>query len=200
MRKKVLTLIIVGAVVALAAAGPSGVKAQEQALQSKSDSSCLKCHVDYGKKENLLAGKLYDVSNKAKTIQLQIDKDMEIVHFDDSTVLKNAPSIKDIPKQESVRITYVKKDGKNLAQLVEVKKGLEVPKEQLLDAKEVAKLVAMGPERGKYILLDSRPGNLYNEGHIPTAVSMPFFAFDNLAEKLFKDKETLQIYYCAGFS
>lgn len=200
MRRKVLTLIIVSAVVALTAAWPPGAMAQEGQLPSKSDSSCLKCHADYDKKPNLLAGKLYDVSTKANTIQLQIDKDMEVIHFDDSTVLKNAPSLKEIPKQESIRISYVKKDGKSLAKLIEVKKGLEVPKEQLADVEDVAKLVALGPERGKYILLDSRPENMYNEGHIPTAVPMPFFAFDKLAEKLLKDKEVLQIYYCSGFS
>ncbi len=200
MPRIVLTSIIVSAVIAFAAVGPPGAIAQEEKLPSKSDSSCLKCHADYDKKPGLLAGKLYDVSIKANTIQLQIDKDMEVIHFDDSTTLKNAPSFKEIPKQESIRITYAKKDGKNLATLVEVKKGLEVPKEQLANADEVAKLVALGPEKGKYVLLDSRPENMYNEGHIPTAVSMPFFAFDKLAEKLLKDKEALQIYYCAGFS
>ena len=79
--------------------------------------------------------------------------------------------------------------------------GTSVPKDQLLGVDEVAKLVAKGPEAGKYVLLDSRPDNFYNEGHIPTAVSMPFFAFDKLAETLLpKDKEILQIYYCSGFS
>ncbi len=53
-----------------------------------------------------LAGKLYDVAKKSHTIQLQMDKDMEIIHFDDSTVLKNAPAFKEIPKQESIRVTY----------------------------------------------------------------------------------------------
>lgn len=108
--------------------------------------------------------------------------------------------MKEIPKQESVRVSYVKKDGKNLAKLIEVKKGLEVSKEQLAEVDEIAKLVALGPEKGKYMLIDSRPENMYNEGHIPTAVPMPFFAFDKLAEKMLKDKEVLQIYYCAGFS
>ena len=149
MRRKVLTLIIVSAVVAFASAWPTGAIAQEGKLPSKSDSSCLKCHTDYDKKPNLLAGKLYDVSTKANTIQLQIDKDMEIIYFDDSTVLQNAPSIKEIPKQESIRISYVKKDGKSLAKLIEVKKGLEVPKDKLADAEEVAKLVALGPEKGQ---------------------------------------------------
>jgi rhodanese-related sulfurtransferase len=66
---------------------------------------------------------------------------------------------------------------------------------------EVAALVAKGPEKGKYVLLDSRPPEMYNQGHIPTALAMPFFAFDKLQETLLpKDKDILQIYYCSGFS
>ena len=39
---------------------------------------------------------------------------------------------------------------------------------------------------------------MFNEGHIPTAESM---TLDKLQEQaLPKDKDILQIYYCAGFS
>ncbi|MGO9569818.1 MAG: rhodanese-like domain-containing protein [Desulfomonilaceae bacterium] len=196
-----LAAVFVAALLAIAMVWTPVVSAADEKLPSKVDASCMKCHADYEKAGNLLAGKLVEVANKSGTIQLQIDKDMEVIHFDDSTQLKNAPAFKDIPKQESVRITYIKKDGKNFAKLVEVKKGITVPKEQLADTEEVAQLIAKGPEAGKYVLLDSRPDNFYNEGHIPTAVSMPFFAFDKLAETLPpKNNEILQIYYCSGFS
>ena len=201
MRRKTLSVLALLAAVAFASGWSLvGSATADDKLPSKSDQSCLKCH-EYDKASNLFAGKLVDVSKKAKAIQLQIDKDMEVIYFDDSTVLKNAPSLSEIPKQESVRITYLKKDGKTFAKEVEVKKGIAVPKEQLADAQEVAKLVALGPEKGKYVLLDSRPGDMYDQGHIPTAASMPFFAFDKLQEQLLpKDKEMLQIYYCSGFS
>jgi hypothetical protein len=202
MRKKQLIAAVSAIALAVALGLPpcAGAASPDQ-LPSKSDPSCLKCHADYASKANLLAGKFVDVANKSKSLQLQIGKDMEVIYFDDDTVLKNAPSYKEIPKNESVRVTYYNKDGKHVAKLVEVKKGLEVSKEQLASVEEVAGLVAKGPEKGKYVLLDSRPGNMYNEGHIPTALSMPFFAFDKLQEKLLpKDKDILQIYYCAGFS
>ncbi len=195
-------LVVLTLLVALVSAVPwvtSDAIAQDK-LPSKSDASCLKCH-QYDKMDNILAGKWVDVAIKTKTIQLGIDKDNEVIYFDDSTVLKNASSMKEVPKQESVRIVYIKKDGKNFAKEVEVKKGIDVPKEQLASVDEVAKLVAKGPEKGKYVLLDSRPTPMYNEGHIPTAVPMPFSEFDSLAETMLpKDKEVLQIYYCAGFS
>lgn len=188
------TCLIVSAVWPLCATA-----AADEKLPAKSDQSCLKCH-EYDKQANIMAGKFKSASVKANCLQIQIDKGLEVITFDDQTVLKNAPTIPEIPKEESVRVTYIKKDGKTYAKEIEVKKGLAVPAEQLISTEEVAALVAKGPEKGKYILLDSRPMERYNEGFIPTAVGMPFFAFDKLAEKLLKDKETLQIYYCAGFS
>lgn len=201
MVKRLLTVLLAVAFVAgtmgwsqLVSAGPEGK------LPSKSDKSCLKCH-QYDKQANVLAGKLASVSRKAKTIQLQIGKEMEVIHFDDKTVLKNAPTFKKIPKKESVKIIYAKRDGKTYATQVVVKKGIKVSKEQLATVEEVAKLVAQGPEKGKYVLIDSRPAPMYDQGHVPTAKKMPFFAFDKLKDKVLpKDKEVLQIYYCAGFS
>ncbi|MFH0821495.1 MAG: rhodanese-like domain-containing protein, partial [Pseudomonadota bacterium] len=160
-----------------------------------------KCHPEYEKQAALFAGQLVGVSQKAKTICLKMDGENEVVFYDDATVLKNAPAMKDIPKDESVRIAYVKKDGKRFATLVEVKKGIEVPKEKLASAEDVAKLTALGPEKGNYVLIDSRPAEMYHGGYIPTAKNMPFFAFDGLVDKVLpKNKDTLQIYYCAGFS
>jgi len=198
MRRSIVTALAMIAV--FAAWSLPGMAVADEALPSKSDESCLKCH-KYDKDPNTLAGKLADVSMKAKTIQLQIGKDMEIVYFDDATALKNAPAMNEIPKTESVKIVYHKKDGKNFAKEVQVKKGLKVPEDKLASVEEVAKLVALGPQKGKYVLLDSRPLEAYNAGHVPTAVAMPFPAFDQMAEKVLpKDKETLQIYYCIGFT
>lgn len=199
-KRLILTILGVAAIAGMTGFTPAAIAVAQDNLPSQSDPSCLKCH-KYDKMPNILAGKLRDVSNKAKTVSLEIGKDVEVIFFDDATELKNAPTFKKIPKGESVKIVYTKKDGKTYAKLVEVKKGIDVPKEKLATAEEVAELVAKGPEKGKYVLLDSRPDTMYEGGHIPTAVAMPFFAFDKLQEKVLpKDKEVLQIYYCAGFS
>ena len=201
MVKRLLTVTLAIAFVAGAIGWSQLVSAEpEGKLPSRSDKSCLKCH-QYDKQANVLAGKFAGVSSKAKTIQLQIGKEMEVIHFDDKTVLKNAPTYKKIPKKESVKIIYARRDGKTYATEVVVKKGIDIPKEQLATVEEVAKLVAEGPEKGKYVLIDSRPGPMYDRGHVPTAKKMPFFAFDKLKDKILpKDKEILQVYYCAGFS
>ena len=58
------------------------------------------------------------------------------------------------------------------------------------------KLVAQGPEKGKYLLIDARPAPRFMEGAIPTAINIPFVAFDKMVDRLPKDKSTLIIYYC----
>ena len=170
-----------------------------KALSTGSDEHCEECR-DSEEEAGLLHGTLVDFSQELKTIRLQVGKDLEILYFDDSTALKNASKMQEIPIGESVKILYHKKRGKILAKEVEVKKGLKVPPGRLASTEEVAELVSLGPDQGKYVLLDGRPVNWYNSGHIPTANVMPLWDFDDLKDKLLpKGKDVLQIYYCSGF-
>jgi hypothetical protein len=167
--------------------------------QTGSDERCEECR-DAEEEAGLLHGNLVDLSQEAKTFRLRIGRDMQLLYFDDSTTLKNANAMPDIPIGESLKVLYHKKRGKIFAKEVEVKKGLKVPPEQLASLEEVSKLVSLGPGRGKYVLLDGRPVNWYSAGHIPTAQAMPIWVFDDLKDKLLpRDKDVLQVYYCSGF-
>ena len=65
---------------------------------------------------------------------------------------------------------------------------------------EVEKLVAMGPEKGNFTLIDSRPTPRYQDGFIPGAINLPYPAFDKNLDKLPTDKNRLIIFYCAGIT
>ena len=86
-----------------------------------------------------------------------------------------------------------------MATKIVAKPKIEVPEEQLMDVKELSKLVAQGPEKGVYMLVDSRPGIKFQSGHIPGAVSIPFPKMQKMKDKLPKDKNTQVIFYCEGF-
>ena len=101
---------------------------------------------------------------------------------------------------KEVRIEYTEKDGKKFATLVSAKVPIKVRTEMLMNTADVEKLVAQGPEKGKYLLIDARPAPRFMEGAIPTAINIPFAAFDKMMEKLPKDKNALIIYYCAGMT
>jgi len=75
-----------------------------------------------------------------------------------------------------------------------------IAREKIVTLDEVERLVALGPDDGKFELVDSRPLVRYNEGHIPFAISIPDADFDKFAWKLPRDKDKLIIFYCSGHS
>ena len=160
---------------------------------------CLKCHQSFKKMQDTLAGNFKSRSNKAKTIQMKINNGMKLVKFTKDTKIKNVPSIKKLKGTIPIRVHYKKVGADLVATEIVAKPEMKVPKDQLMGTKELAKLVSMGPEKGNYTLVDSRPGNLYLTAHIPTAISIPFPKMKKLSAKLPKDKTRLLIFYCEGF-
>lgn len=167
---------------------------------------CTSCH----KAEPGAVRGYFDlVAFKAKTIQVKIDDAVELFAFDEDEIkvvngagkTGDGEFLKDnkVKKGHEIKVEYTEKNGvKTAVKLIE-KPPVEVPAEMLINTAEVEKLVALGPEKGKYFLYDSRPLPRFQDGFIPTAVNLPFPSFDKLAEKLLpKDKNALIIFYCAG--
>jgi len=159
---------------------------------------CLNCHKNYKDMQDILTGTFKSRSNKAKSIQVNIDNRMQVVKYTPETTIKNVPDIKSLREPMPLRVHY-KRVGEDLvATDIVVKPKMEVPKEQLMSVKELEKLVALGPEKGGYTLVDSRPGIKYKAGHIPTSISIPFPKMKEMKDKLPKDKNQLLIFYCEG--
>jgi rhodanese-related sulfurtransferase len=129
-----------------------------------------------------------------------------VVTFDPASLkVVNAPEgadlekmLKAIRKGMESRVDYVVEGGQKKVTTLTLKPKLKVAEEKQVKTAELEKLVAMGPEKGRYALFDARPLPKYAEGHIPTAESLPFPAFDKEKGKLPADKSTLVIFYCAG--
>ena len=165
---------------------------------------CSNCHQP---QEGSLRGNFDSVAYKTQSIQIKIDEATEIVSFDKATLKvvnvkgeNTEEPLRDIKKGKEVRIEYTEKDGKKFATLVVAKPPIKVAPEKLMSTADVEKLVAQGPEKGKYLLVDARPAPRFMEGAIPTAVNIPFPAFEKMVDKLPKDKNALIVYYCAGMT
>ena len=160
---------------------------------------CLKCHSGLKDMKDTLAGNFKSRSNKAKTIQMKINNGMQLVQFTKDTTIKNVPSIKALKGTIPIRVHYKKVGADLVATEIVAKPEMKVPEDQLVSTPELEKLVALGPEKGKYTLVDSRPGNLFMTAHIPTAISIPFPKMKKMMAKLPKDKNRQVIFYCEGF-
>jgi len=185
---------------ALAALTLAGLSASPAAAEVMASKKCLKCHAEIKDMSNVVAGDFQSRSNKAKSISVKVAPGKTvIIKFTPQTKVKNVPSIKKLKKPIPVRVSYVKKGSDLVATEIVAKPQIKVPADQLIGVKELAALVAQGPEKGGYTLVDSRPPIRYHEGHLPGALMIPFPKMPDLMGKLPKDKSKLVIFYCQGF-
>ncbi|MBC8018020.1 MAG: sulfurtransferase [Verrucomicrobia bacterium] len=202
IKKTVVFTLIASAVIVVAAFAADPVPAAKPMIAK----ICTNCHKA---EAGALLGHFDNVAFKAKTIQVKIDDATELLKFDEDEIkvingkgkTGDGDFLKDnlVKKGHEIKVEYVEKDGvKTAVKLIE-KPPVKIPAEMLIATADIEKLVALGPEKGKYFLFDSRPLPRFQEGSIPTAVNLPFPAFDKLADKLLpKDKNALVIFYCAG--
>ena len=177
--------------------------AQPAAPKPTSAKICLTCHQAQA---GNLRGHFDNFAPKNNSFQLKIDEATEVLRYDKAALKVTSPepgatlddTLKAIKKGHEVRVEYGEKDGVKTATVLAVKPPVKLAAHETATLDEVQKLVALGPEKGKYFLFDSRPAPRFQEGNIPTAVNLPFPAFDKLVDKLPADKNALVIFYCSG--
>jgi hypothetical protein len=202
------TVLTLGLVMTAGQAAAQEKTAAPTAPQAKPTMAklCANCHQP---EPGNLRGNFDSVAYKTQSIQIKIDDATEILRFDKQALnVANVqpdpdnPSepLRAIKKGKEIRVEYTERDGKKIATVVVAKPPIKVAPEKLMNTANVEKLVALGPEKGKYLLIDARPAPRFMEGAIPTAINIPFPAFEKMADKLPKDKASLIIYYCAGMT
>jgi rhodanese-related sulfurtransferase len=177
--------------------------AAEPAPRPNSAKICTTCHTTAA---DNLRGHFDNLILKSSSFQLKVDERIEVLHYDKATVKVVTPetaadvdaAFKSIAKGHEVRVQFTEKDGVKTAVSVAVKPPVKLAANEVIGLDEVQWLVAQGPEKGKYFLFDSRPAPRFMEGAIPTAVNLPFPAFDKNVDKLPADKAALVIFYCSG--
>lgn len=181
----------------------ASVLLQAQSPKPTHGKMCLLCHQPA---PVTLRGNFDALAFQNNTLQLKVDDSTEVLRYDKAAIKvlskEKAESaeaaLKAIKKGHEIRVEYTEAGGVKTATLVSVKPPVEVAASERMSLEEIQKLVAMGPEKGKYFLFDSRPPVRFQEGNIPTAVNLPFPAFDQNASKLPADKTALVIFYCSG--
>jgi len=164
---------------------------------------CNTCH----KPDASVRGYFDNVAFKSNSIQLNLGTATEIVKFDAKTIKvidagepKKAEHLREVKKGHEARIEFTEKDGVKTATLISFKGPIKIAQEKLILYPAVQKLVAAGPEKGDYTLIDSRPLPRFQEGTIPTSINLPFPAFDKFLDRLPKEKDKLLVFYCQGIT
>jgi len=146
----------------------------------------------------LKEGKVSGVSKKAKSISIVVGKGDKaktmMVKFDDNT-----KGMEFAKKGEAAIIEYVQRDTDKYATIIKPKLAKLPEGVTEIQPAEVAALVDVGPEKGAYLLVDSRPAKRYADGHLPTAISIPVEKLKEEGETLLpKDKDQLIVFHCGG--
>lgn len=193
------TLAPLGAIATLLLAQPAGADAPP----GKSAKLCMSCHktVEAGQ----IRGHFDGAVMKSRSLQLKVDGETEVLSFDPATlqVVNGEPGdlekvMKGIRSGMESRVDYVLDGNVKRVSVLTLKPKLKVPEEKQVKTEELEKLVALGPQKGKYFLFDARPAPKYAEGFIPTAENLPFPAFEKEKGRLPEAKDALVIFYCAG--
>lgn len=161
--------------------------------------NCLSCH-SYSQDQKLILGDFQSYSRQANLLTVKIGARSQIVKISDQTQLENAKSYRDLNLNNSLKIAFEEKPDGLYARKVTVKPPITVPKKQLISTKEMEQLIKEGPEKGQYLLLDSRPAYRFQEERLPGAQNMPLPNFDKLTHLLPADKGQMIIFYCQGFT
>lgn len=158
---------------------------------------CKQCHQP---EQDLVRGTLVSVTEKFRTINVQVGgKLVWLITYGDELKIIGADKLSAISKDKEISVRFTGDEKKPYAVSLTVKPPAKVAPEKLVLTEDMLKLVAQGPEKGKFVLIDSRPKPRYNEGHIPHAVSLDNARFDELKDKaLPANKDTLLIFYCGG--
>ena len=164
---------------------------------------CTNCHKA---EPNAIRGTFDNVAFKAKTIQVKIDDATELIKFDEDEIkVTNSEGktgdgefLRKTKKGSEIKVEFAEKNGVKTAAKVIEKQPIKISPDKLMKTVDVEKLVAQGPEKGKYTLVDSRPLPRFQEGAIPTAINIPYPAFDKMKDKLPADKNATLVFYCSG--
>jgi len=190
-------------------AGAQAASAQTPAAPAKArppqPAMCAACH---DLTPNQMGGYLESTAFKSQSMQLDVGAAVpQILRFDpknlkviDDGAAKPAEHLRDVKKRHEVQVTYVERDGARFVSEIRLKGPVKIDPANLIDYAGVAKLVAEGPGKTPFTLIDSRPLLRFQEGAIPGAIHLPFIGFDKFRDRLPADKNQLVVFYCGGIT
>lgn len=180
--------------------------AEPAQVEGRNTKVCSTCHKV---EAATYRGYFENLAMSSSSLQVKVDDKSEVLKFDKGSIKVSNPDVKDgdlekqlrgIKKNHEVKVVVELRNGVRFAKAIVAKPPIKVDEAKLIKADDLEKLVALGPEKGNFTLVDSRPLPRYQDGFIPGAINLPYPAFDKNLDKLPADKNRLVVFYCAGIT
>ena len=161
--------------------------------------NCAGCHQAEG---NTLLGFMKAGSQTDSSFAVQVDKDTWNVSYDASTKMaKSLSNAKEIGDGRIIMVKIKEEGGKNVATELSYKTpSAYSDPTRVIEAGELITLLKKDPKKANYVVLDVRGVSYFEEGHLPGAVVIPNYRFAKYQDRLPKDKNTLIVTYCNGYT
>jgi len=146
---------------------------------------------------NVYKGPIEGRSNKAKTISITVGAGAaaktEMVRFDDDT-----EGLEYAKKGEAAIIKWEQRGDEKFATTIKPKLAKLPEGVTEIQAEELYKMVS---DYVPMLLVDARPQMRFDQGHLPSAVSIPVpLLKEKKAQVLPKEKDKLIVFYCGGYT
>lgn len=89
--------------------------------------NCMKCHSDFGKMDQVIAGNLNSKSTEGNAIQIKINNKLEMIKISPETKLSNVPGMKSLKNGMAMRVHYEQIGNDRVASQIVVKPKIKVP-------------------------------------------------------------------------
>jgi hypothetical protein len=191
-RMKTLTALLATTAMAFAA----GQAAAKETV--KPTWTCAGCHQQSAGE---IWGTLVPGSQADDSFKVQNGKEIWMVRYDKASKLDKMATVRDLADEKAVRIKFKAEGGQKVyAEEMSYKPnyGFKNP-EDIITINEVVELLKKSPDEGNYVIFDSRGYDNFIEGHLPNAVLLPHYQFQEYKDRLPADKNTLIVAYCRGY-
>ena len=189
-RKKLVSIVLATLTVLIVS---SGAMAREMI-----GPICTGCHQADGK---TIWGELVPGSQEDGAFQVRAGKDVWSVRYDRNSKLNKLATVRDLADEKAVKVRF-RGEGENQVYAEEMSYksnyGFKNP-EDIITISEVVELLKESPEKGNYVIFDSRGYDNYIEGHLPEAVLLPHYQFQSFKSRMPANKNTLIVAYCRGY-
>lgn len=150
---------------------------------------CNRCHRI---EDNVVRGTLGARSEKFSTINVEVGDLVWVIGYDSVTKVLGATDVASIPRGREIAVTFTGTVKTAKAATISVKQPYTLPDNQRADLAYMKEAVA----KGSALIVDTRPESIYDEGHIPGAVSMPFYAFERMRDRVLpRERGALVVFY-----